>query len=577
MKLSDYIANFIASQNVRHVFTLPGGFSMHLNDSIHHQGQIEPVYCLHESGAGAAADSYAKYAGLGVCVVTAGPGATNAITACASAYCDSVPLLFISGQCKREDLSGGWVRCSGPQEVPITRMIAPVTKYHWLLEKPEEVAYILEKAVYIATHGRKGPVWIDIPLDVQGAEIDEAALEHFTPAIEPVVKGLAREVVPLLRESKRPLFLIGAGALGARSDIAKLIDLLDVPVLTTWLAKDMFAHDDPLLVGQPGPLATRAANFALQTCDLLVCIGARIDSTMTAWQPEHFAPNAKVVLVDIDPAELNHSPVADVKIEMDAGKFAREIVKEIEVSGHPDISNVANWSHWRGRCSLWKAHYHITTDTPVYQTIRELSGLLTPDDVIVIASSSVCCGVFYTTFKQKLGQRIYYSNGQGSLGYDIPYAIGACLASGGRRTICLAGEGGFMQNIQELEVVRRLNLPIKFFVFDNNGYSSIRLSQQAHMKRLSGADEDSGMTIPNIRSVADAFEIESCVIDRYMDTMLDKPGPTLFVVPCSQDERCEPRVLARMGADGKMVSGTLENLYPYLPPDELARELSNAS
>lgn len=578
MKLSDYVAQFLASQGVKHIFTLPGGFSMHLNDSLHHHGAMTPVYCLHEAGADIAAEAYGKIAPLAVCVVTAGPGATNAITPCASSYCDSVPVLYISGQVKRDDLSLGYVRCSGPQEVPITEMVRMVTKFSWLLDRPQDVAYILEKAVYIATHGRKGPVWIDIPLDVQAAQIDPEELEHFKPVDEPTQEHQAHRIIPLLKLSKRPLLLFGAGALGARDDVAKLVDLLGVPVLTTWMAKDLFGHDDPLLIGSPGPTATRAANWALQTCDLLICIGARIDSVMTLWQPEHFAPHAQIVMVDIDEAELDWSDVADMKINMDAGQFMRELRNEFAAIKALDLDSYFDfWCHladWTARCRDWKARYPITGDTPTYQLTNELSDLLTPDDIIVVSAASVAATpIFHLAFKQKLGQRIYYSNGLDSMGFDIPYAIGACLASGRNRTICITGDGSFMQNCQELEVIHRLNLPIKIFVVDNHGYSGIRNSQLTHMKRLSGADEASGLTIPSIIDIGNAFGIGSFAIDRYMDAMILSSVPTIFVLDCPPDERAEPRVMSHIGDDGQMVSGTLENMYPYLTTDELIAEV----
>jgi len=574
MKVSDYIANFIASRGIRHVFTLPGGFSMHLNDSIGHHPDITPVYMLHEAGAAIAAEAYAKVTGgMGVCVVTAGPGATNAVTGCASAWLDSVPVLFISGQVKRADLARGMVRESGPQEVDIIGMVKGITKTSRLVEN-SDIANYLYSAEWHMMDGRHGPAWLDIPLDVQAMETWSTDETQAYPSISIKPINDIGRVCDLIASAKRPIVLAGTGIIhaDARDEFLQIVDMLGMPVLTTWLAADLIDYNHPLFIGRPGPVAQRGANLALQNADLLISVGARIDVAMAAWDIPHFAYKAKHIVIDIDQRELNKlGSFADMPICADAGQFIRAMI---------DSGIKANYPDWLIQCQEWKQKYYAETIGSTYARIADmLSDTLTPEHVIVIGAASQSCAAFFATFRQKAGQRIIHSGGLGSMGYDIPYAIGACLGSGGKRTICITGDGSFMQNIQELEVVLRLNLPIHFIVFNNGGYASIRNSQQKAFGRLSGANEQSGLTLPSIDILARAWGMDACAA-RFMDTIKERitgferfPHPMLTEVYAQQDEVVAPRVQNQFMLDGTIKTDSLENLWPYLSPEELSKNM----
>jgi acetolactate synthase-1/2/3 large subunit len=582
MKLSDYVAQFVAAQGVRHVFMVAGGGAMHLDDSIGHCAGIEHVCTLHEQAAAMAAVAYAKFnESLGVALVTTGPGSTNTITGVADAWLDSTPCLFISGQVKRSNLIGdSGVRQAGMQELDIVSIVKSITKYAVTVMVPEEIRYHLEKAVYLARTGRPGPVWIDIPLDVQATQIDPANLEGFCPSetVKDDLTTQASMTIDLLNVSERPILLIGNGVrlAGARREMRDLVERLGIPVLLTWLAQDLLPEVHELLVGRPGPVAPRGANFALQNSDCLISIGARLDQVLTGYAHDRFARAAKKVMVDIDPAEIRKmkTPIA-VPVCADAGEFIQELLRQ------SDRIAIRDRSEWTARCREWKSRYPVVLPeyreqklVSTYVLADELSEQLTGEDVIVTGGAGSGVEIFLTAFRAKEGQRIIFSAALGEMGFGLPASIGACLASGRRRTILVNGDGGFQMNIQELETVHRLRLPIKMFVLGNQGYASIRASQARYLGRLTGADSGSGLTLPCLYGVAPAYGLSFVQIRSQRDLaiqikeVLSLSGPVVCEVLTPPDEQRAPSMMSAQRADGSMVSKPLEDLWPFLDRSE---------
>lgn len=589
VKLSDWVFRFLAGEGVRHVFMLTGGGAMHLNDSAGTADHIEYICTAHEQAAAMAAESYAKVnGGLGVCLVTAGPGGTNAITGVAGAWLDSTPMLVLSGQAKRADLKGNsGVRQMGVQEVDIVSIVSPITKYAVTVMDPDEIRFHMEKAVHLALAGRPGPVWIDLPLDVQGATIDDATLRGFDPADEPL-RGLApadkiaaavERTIDLLNAAERPAVLIGNGVrlAGAREEMRRLIDRLGVPVLTTWPAHDMVPDDHPLMAGRPGPLAPRGANFTLQNADWLLSLGARLDLVVTGYSPQNFARAAKKIMVDVDPAELRKmGGTIDEGVCADAKTFIVEMLRHLDRVKPRDRSEWdRRWHGWQTRYPVVLTEYrNLPSGVSTYVLGEAIGEASAPDDVIVSGSSGAGIEIFCLAVRLKEGQRLFLTTALGAMGNGLPGLIGACVANGRRRTISVDGDGGLQLNIQELETARRLHLPIKLFVLNNDGYASIRTSQSRYFGRLAGADATSGVTLPDLRGVVEAYglpyariDTDRGLVDRVRE-LLDAPGPIVVEVMTPREEPRAPSLSSMRRADGSMVSKPLEDLWPFLPREE---------
>ncbi len=589
IKLSDWVFRFAAAEGVKHVFEVTGGGAMHLNDSLGQCKGIEYVCTLHEQAAAMAAESYAKVTNdLGVCLVTSGPGGTNALTGVAGAWLDSTPMLVISGQVKRADLKGDTgVRQMGVQEVDIVAMAAPVTKYAVTVTEPADIRVHMERAVHLARTGRPGPVWIDIPLDVQGAMIDDAKLRGFTPppaevagiATPAELTAAVRRTIGMLNAAERPVVLIGNGVrLGnARAEMRALIERLGFPVLTTWPAHDLVPDDHPLMIGRPGPVAPRGANFALQNSDWMLALGARLDLVVTGYAPQHFARAAKKIHVDIDAAELRKMGGAiDVPVCADAREFIAEMQRQL------DAVRPRDRAAWNARCQEWKTKYPVilpeyrglSTGVSTYVLAEAISASSSANDVIVSGSSGAGIEIFCLAMQLKEGQRLFLTTALGAMGNGLPGVIGACIAHGKRRTISIDGDGGLQLNIQELETIRRLNLPVKVFVLNNDGYASIRTSQSRYFGRLSGADATSGVTLPSLQRVVEAYGLPFARIDHDRDLagqvseLLEAPGPLVIEVMTPREEPRAPSLSSMRRPDGSMVSKPLEDLWPFLPRDE---------
>ena len=522
IKLSDYVFQFVAGLGIKHIFLLPGGGCMHLVDSLGRCADLEYICCLHEQAAGIAAEAYSQYTNnIGVALVTTGPGGTNIITPVASAWIDSIPLLVISGQVKRCDMIGeSRLRQRGNQEIDIVSLVKPITKYAVSVLEPERIKYYLEKAVYLARTGRPGPVWIDIPLDVQAAMIDEKKLLGFTLPLNSSqekknIQKAVEKTIFLLNSSQRPVILAGNGIRLAKAlgDFLTLVEYLKIPVLTTWKAIDFFPEDYEFFFGRPGSVGQRAANFIQQNADFIMVVGARLDLPQVGFNYTNFARCAKKIIVDIDPAELKKFNIPiDVPVCSDAGEFIRELLRNIDKIRLQDIS------FWINRCKEWKRKYPVVLKeywkekkyVNTYVLIEVLSDLLCEDDVLVPGSSGSCSEITMQVFKVKKGQRIFNSPGLGSMGFGIPASIGACLASGGKRTITIVGDGGLQHNIQELETIVRLKLPIKIFVLNNNGYASIRSMQKRHFSgHFVACVPSSGLTFPDLSKICLLYTSQS--------------------------------------------------------------------
>ena len=566
---------------------LAGGGAMHLNDSFGHTQGLEFVCTLHEQGAAVSAEAYARVSeNMGVALVTTGPGGTNTTTGVAGAWLDSTPCLFISGQVKRADLaSGKGLRQLGVQEIDIVAIMAPITKYAITVTDPSLIRYHLEKATALATSGRPGPVWVDIPLDVQAAEIDPDALPKFVSdfnenTTHESIEAAASQTADYLAAAQRPILLLGNGIRLSHAVpiLSNFIETLNIPVLTTRLGVDLLSYDHPLNVGMPGTIASRGANFALQNCDCLLVLGARLDMALIAYAPERLARGARKVMVNIDPAEIEKlGSVIDLGVAADVGAFIGSLLKQSDALA----TDGGRWAAWRERCADWKRRYPFVlpehrnaSEISIYAFSEALSLALSGTDIVLPGSSGVACEIFLTAFRSKAGQRVFHNKGTGAMGIAQPAALGACLASDRRRTICIDGDGGFHMNAQELETIRRLNLPIKFFVIDNHGYASIRASQAGYFKRLTGADAGSGMTLPGVLAVAQTYGLpvfdltEPANVSTTIQSVLTCPGPVVCRVKTMAEEQRMPRVSSFKKPDGGMDSTPLEDMWPPLPRDE---------
>ena len=588
MKLSDYVIDFLVEHGVKHVFMLPGGGAMHLNDSLgKRRTEIEFICNLHEQACSIAAEAYAKFSNqLGVAMVTTGPAGTNSVTGVAGAWLDSMPCLFLSGQVKRADIkTGTGVRQLGVQEVDIVSIVQSITKYAATVLEPESIRFHLEKALHEAKSGRPGPSWIDIPLDVQAAQIEPEKLNGFSPAesasaADPkILSKQVGEVIDLLSRAERPVIVAGNGirVAGAVPDFLSAANTIKAPVLTTWLGMDLLADDHPLFAGRPGAIAPRGANFALQNSDLMLAIGARLDMAFTGYAHDKLARAAAKVIVDVDEAEIRKMkmPLA-LSVVADAGDFLRELNRQLQAKSLP------GYSAWLNRCQEWKQRYPVVQEehrtresgVSVYYFSEIISAALAAEDVVVSGSSGSAIELFLLVFKVKKNQRIFHTRGLGAMGFALPASIGACLAAGRRRTICVDGDGGFQMNIQELETVRRLQLPIKFFVLNNDGYASIRTSQENYFHHLVAADGTSGLTLPAVLKVAEAYGLKTARIEKSdnlrkeIDAVLKMEGPVVCEVIVPSEEQRAPRLSSAQRPDGTMVSKPLEDLFPFLDREE---------
>ena len=581
MKLSDYVWNYIANLGVRHVFMFPGGGAMHLVDSLGRNKRLEYVTLLHEQACAMAAETYSRIDyNMGVVLVTTGPGGTNTVTGVAAAWLESTPMIVISGQAKSADLKDGYgVRQRGNQEIGIVDIVSSITKYAVTVKNPKEIRYHLDRAVYEAKNGRQGPVWIDIPLDVQAAEVAEDELVGFVPgesAFNIDLENKVRDVVELLKHSEKPVIIAGQGIErnNGKKVFRSLVETLQIPVLLSWIAVELLEYDHKCNLGKPGMVAPRYSNFTMQDSDLVIAIGTRLDFSMIGYNSNDFAPHAKKVIVDIDENELNKFSFSITeKIAADATCFIEKLYNQVK-----NMRFGFQTSGWLEHCQNLKEKFPIMQEdfckdegaVNPYYFIDTLSDVLDDDDVIIPGSSGAGIDVFWLAIKNKKDQRMLATGSLGSMGYGIPASIGACLASG-KRTICVEGDGSLQLNIQELASIKGMNLPIKIFINGNGGYLSIMNMQRTHFNgKFVGANDMSHLHLPNIINVAKAYGFTTFEIknhDHMGDIMIDAmncEGPVLCYVHMRDDVPIQPKVMSRVAENGSMISGSLRDLWPFI-------------
>jgi acetolactate synthase I/II/III large subunit len=598
LKLSDYIFQAIADAGVKHVFFLPGGGAMHLVDSLGRSAQLEPVAMLHEQAVAIAAEAYSRVTGnLGVALVTTGPGGRNALTGVAGAWIESTPMLVVSGQVKRADLMGDrGVRQLGVQEVDVVGLAGHITKSARLLRDPASARLEVERALHTARDGRPGPVWLDIPLDVQAADIDPAGQEGYATTVDGATAAgaasAAATILDAIASAERPLILAGNGVRlgGAIDDLRTFVEQAGVPLVTSRKnGIDVLPTDHPFYFGRPGSIAHRYANFAVQSADLIVVLGCRLDLMQVAYDWAGFGKRATKIMVDIDPQEIAKiTPPIEVPIVADVGPILSAMVDRIRADGGLSNVRAKDRRRWIERCRRWKADYPVIQ--PKHRDLKDgvstfilaeaLSARLRRDDTMVIGSSGAAIEAFMLAYSAPLGQRAFLTGGLGAMGFGLPASIGACLGSSRRRTVLVDGDGGFQLNIQELATLKRLSLPVKIFVIDNRGYVSIRAMQQRHFDgRLVGSDEASGLAMPDILRIAEAYGIRAAHIANQaslpdiLPSVLGDDDPVICTVASDETEVTEPRVTSRVMPDGTMQSRPLEDLAPLLSPEELEAAL----
>lgn len=588
MRVADYLMSRLAEAGAEHVFLLPGGGAMYLNDALVCEKRLIPVPCHHEQACGIAAEAWGRVReAFGVCMVTTGPGATNVITPIAGAWIESVPLFVISGQVKRPDrLAGRPLRQGGVQEVDIVPMVKSITKYAVTVDDPQMIRYHFERAFHEMKEGRNGPVWLDIPLDVQAAPIDPDDLPGFIAetGMAQSLENISGQVMELIAGAERPLLLAGHGVRlsGAAKAFTALAERLQIPVVTTWNALDLLPWEHPLCVGRPGVVALRGANFAVQNCDLLISIGCRLDNIITAYNPRGFARSAKKIVVDVD-----HNEIAklDMDIELSVAADAHDFINALNRTAPPDER--LDTSPWIRRCAGWKTRYPVNDGQPFpaqgpinhYQFVSALSDAIPADTLVSTGSSGLAVEVFYTVFRNKPGQRVFLTSGLGSMGYGLPAAIGACLANGSKPIVAVESDGSLQLNLQELATLVAQKLPITLIIMNNGGYASIRNTQRNYFSaRYVGTGPEAGLVLPDLEKIAATYGLpfvrisDANELDR-LATTLNTPGPRLIEVMLTPNEMLAPKVAALPQAGGSMLSMPLEDMSPLLSLEQLSAEM----
>jgi acetolactate synthase-1/2/3 large subunit len=594
IRVADYIARTLADRGVGHVFMVTGGGAMHLNDAFGREKRFEVVCCHHEQACAMAAESYFRVTRrLAAVNVTTGPGGTNAVTGIYGAYVDSLGVIVVSGQVKRETLISATklpLRQLGDQEVDIVAMVRPITKYAVLVNDPASIRYHLEKAVHLATSGRPGPVWLDVPIDVQATLVEPNELRSYDPAEDRIefetrdLPAAVREVLARVRRAERPVILAGAGVRlsGAHAEFIRLIERLGVPVTTGWNAHDALWNAHPQYAGRPGSVGDRAGNFTVQNADFLLVLGSRLNIRQISYNWKAFARAAKIAMVDVDAAEL-HKPTLsiDLPIHADLSEFLR-LALETPYEG-PTPAH-ARWMDW---CLQRRARYPVLL--PEHRAVRDsVNPYLFVDELFrrlpagraVVTGDGTACVVSFQGADLKPGQRLYTNSGSAPMGYDLPGAIGASFALGRAEVICLAGDGSIQMNLQELQTIATHRLPIKVFVLNNQGYHSIRQTQRNYFPdNVVGCGTESGLGFPDMAKIAEAYGFAFRRIrtpddlDAGLAATLGAPGFAMCEVILDLNQAFSPKLSSRKLPDGRMVSSPLEDLAPFLPREEFRENM----
>ena len=595
VKVSDYIADFLVRRSITEIFTVVGGGAMHLNDSFGHHPKLHCIYNHHEQASSIAAEAYFRIDNkMAAVCVTSGPGAINTLNGVAGAYMDSVPMIVLSGQAKTGITvrsSGLKLRTLGNQEFDIVSALGNMTKYAEMVMDAGKIRYCLEKAFDIAVSGRPGPCWLDIPLDIQGAYIETDELEGYTAeADKSIFNGggpdeAVRKVAEKIRSAKRPVIYAGNGIRisGATDIFRKLVDKTGIPVVTCWDSIDLMETENEYYAGRGGTMGDRAGNFAVQNSDFLLCIGSRLNIYQVGYDVRTWAREAYVVDVDIDAEELKKPTIrVDLPVCADAGEFMQALLETVS----PDSKT--RYAEWSVQCRKWKEdypviqkkHYEDKGAVNIYAFIDRLSRKLPENAVTVVANGSASV-VGSQTYYIKKGQRFIMNCGLSSMGYDLPAAIGACAASGGKDVVCIAGDGSIQMNIQELQTIVTNKLPVKIFVINNGGYHQIRQTQNnVFHNGLVGVGPESGdLGFPDFEKLAGAYGIPYCRIsdnagiEEKTENVLTAESFFLCEVVCSTTQIFEPKSATRKLEDGTLVSPPLEDMAPFLPREELKRNM----
>ncbi len=595
MRVSDYIALFLVKCGLSQVFLVSGGGIMHILDGLACNKDIHVTCAHHEQAAAIMANGYARARDtVGVVVVTTGPGSTNAITGVADAWVDSIPMIVISGQAKRSQNIYNYpvkgLRSIGGQEINILPMIESCTKYSAMVNDAEYIRYHLERALFAATHGRCGPVWLDIPLDIQAATIDSDTLVGFINEIYPSLTNPTHkelhleEVMESLKTANRPVIIAGHGIrlAEANKEFLELVNTLKIPVVVSKLGYDLLGYTNPYFIGAGGTKGTRAANFTIQNSDLILSIGSRLAIPFTGYDFSQFAREAKVIVVDIDEAELNKNTIKiDLKIKADAKIFINHM------NCITKTCNIGNKAMWMHTCINWKEKYPALTKevrdnaVPIslYSLFDRLSDVLDKNATLITDAGSSYY-VVTQAFRVKQGQGVLIPAALGSMGFSLPMAIGAYYAKPQSTIVAVTGDGSLQMNIQEFQTVIHNKIPIKLFVINNNGYASIRNTQNLYFNgRKCGADKDSGVSCPDLKKIAEAYNIKYTHInvnyqfDEELSGIISYPNPIICEVRTDSAQQIIPSVGSRVLPNGSMVSNPLEDMSPLLSREEFHKEM----
>ncbi len=599
MKVAEHIANWFAGFSVgsasadinvfapkTRIYGVVGAGAMHLNDAIAHHPGIRFLPMHHEQAASFAAEADARVSGKpGIVMVTSGPGVTNAMTGVACAFADSIPMIVIAGQVETRTLmDGSGIRQMGVSEVDGVALMAPITKYAACVTNPAEIDYELGYALQMATSGRPGPVYLEFPLDVQGAKLPTQLPWAPQSGPERRYDFDIRHFFKLLGTSRKPVVIVGNGVrlANACAEINRFIDVFALPILTSWNASDIVPNQHPCYIGRFGLFGDRAGNFAVQNADLVISIGCRLGIPQVGHHPEFFAPHAKRIVVDINSAEATKPYLhPDLAVIADAKQFLSALLDGIDHHRH------LHHSSWMSRCLQWKFAYPLMRPeyrdakdgVNTYVFMRELSAHL-PEDAIVVTDVGTAFVCSQQALQLNGKQRLFHSSGIAPMGYGLPAAIGACLAGNGRPVVCICGDGGIMFNLQELATIAHHKLPIAIFVLANGGYRTMQVTQENHFGRESGASPQSGIDLPDFMAVAESLSLETVWCGWNSDSLplvfeVNWKAPTLRVIHLAPDQQIMPRVQSRM-ENGAFVPVKLEDMWPHLPPEELAKNMEAA-
>lgn len=599
-RLADYVADFLVAHGVADVFSVVGGGAMHLNDALGHNSKLHVTYNHHEQACAIAAEAYARLENkiAAVCVTT-GPGGTNALTGVVGGWLDSIPMFIVSGQVRYDttaryalQYTGTSLRAMGDQEYDITKSVKYMTKFAAMLEDPNDIRYLLEKAWHLATTGRPGPVWVDIPVNYQGGYIETDDLKGYDSTEDdallppPVDNTTIQTILEKIKKAKRPVFHAGYGIRlsGGYEAFRSVAEKLNIPIVTYWNAVDLIEDENPLYCGRAGNMGDRPGNWAIQNADLILAVGTRISIRQVGYNWKTWARAAEVIMVDIDPAELKKPTL---HVEMPVWADAKDFLTKLDKAA---VSPVNAGSEWLATCQRWKREYPAVLPRQweengetanVYAFVRYLSSCL-PENSLTAVSNGACCVVGNQAYVIQKGSRMANNSAIASMGYGLPAAIGTCIGGDRRQTICLEGDGSIMMNLQELQTILTNHLPIKIFLINNNGYHSIRLTQNNLFKehcKVGIGPESGDLSFPEFEKIAKAFGYpyfsahSNAEMKKVVDEVLEQDGPVFCEIFTDTKQVWEPKSSTKRLPDGTLVSPPLEDLAPFLPREELAKQM----